>query len=56
MAWCTPFTLVFRYQEAPDPTWHSTQATSEWGDVKYVSYSGCITEWQVAPQNCTELM
>src|SRR5262249_13150495 len=43
-------------QDAPDPMWHSTQATREWGEFRYAVYSGAITVWQVVPQNWTESM
>jgi hypothetical protein len=41
-----PEILDLTYQDAPEPTWQSTQSTRAWGDPWYDANSGSMTEWQ----------
>ena len=50
----TPEIFAWTYQEAPCPTWQSTQLTRACGDVRYAVYSGSITEWHRVPQKETD--
>src|SRR5512143_1080935 len=43
--WRAPEIFALTYQDAPWPTWQSTQLTRAWGDALYASYSGFITVW-----------
>jgi hypothetical protein len=49
-----PETFAWTYQEAPCPTWQSTQLTRAWGEERYDVYSGSITEWHRVPQKETD--
>src|SRR6266542_2646262 len=52
--WRVPESFDFTYQLAPEPTWHSTQPTRARAEWPWAIASGCLTEWQSAPQNVVE--
>ena len=51
-----PESLERTNQPAPGPIWQSTQRTRAWGEFWCAVSSGCMTAWQVFPQNSTESM
>jgi len=51
----TPDSLLFTNHEAPGPMWHFTHSTVHAGNSDR-RVLGCITVWQVSPQNVTESM
>jgi len=51
-----PESLLRTNQDSPGPMWHCTHSTRECGELWYAVNSGCITVWQVCPQNETVSM